>query len=398
MTKWVTKKFNDFFDMLPTNTLSRDKLNDQFGVYQDIHYGDVLIKYPFCLDCNSNEIPYINDGENFNKTEVKDGDVVFADTAEDDTVGKCVEVVNIGERKVVAGLHTYLCRPKIKMASGYLGYFMNSSAFHNQLLRYIAGSKVSSVSKASIINTYISFPESLAEQRRIAAILSSADKVIATSEALIEKYKHIKQGLLTDLLQPKEGWKKVKLGECCEVNPHNTTNLPESFFYIDLESVISGKLIKSQFVSKKEAPSRAQRLVINDDILYQTVRPYQKNNYHFIGDDNQYVASTGYALLRVKSNLDADFIYHIVHTHEFVSKVLGLCTGTSYPAITPSLLNIIEISVPFKDGQPDLTEQRRIASILSSIDAKILAEEKVVEKYKGVKKGLMKELMKNSNN
>lgn len=393
MTKWVTKNFDDFFDMLPTNTLSRDKLNDQFGTYQNIHYGDVLIKYPFCLDCSNNEIPYINEGENFNKTELKEGDVVFADTAEDDTVGKCVEVLNIGDRKIVSGLHTYLCRPKLKMAPGYLGYFLNSDAFHNQLLRYIAGSKVSSVNKTSIKNTCIFYPESLAEQRRIAGILSSADRAIAASEALIEKYRNIKHGLLTTLLQPKEGWKKVKLGECCEVNPHNSATLPDSFFYIDLESVISGKLIKNQFISKKEAPSRAQRLVLHNDILYQTVRPYQKNNYIFKGDNNQYVASTGYALLRVRNNVDADFIYHMVHTHEFVSEVLGLCTGTSYPAITPSLLNKIEISVPYKNGQPDLAEQRRIAEILSSVDAKIAAEEKVVEKYKGVKKGLMEEML-----
>lgn len=272
-------------------------------------------------------------------------------------------------------------------------HYYNLSYNVEKIKRYGQGTTFMEISKTDFSSLEFLVPESLAEQRRIAGILSSADGAIAASEALIAKYRNIKRGLLTTLLQPKEGWKKVKLGECCEVNPHNTATLPDSFFYIDLESVISGKLIKNQFISKKEAPSRAQRLVLHNDILYQTVRPYQKNNYIFKGNNNQYVASTGYALLRVKNNVDADFIYHLVHTHEFVSEVLGLCTGTSYPAITPSLLNKIEIFVPYKNGQPDLAEQRRIAEILSSVDAKIAAEEKVVEKYKGVKKGLMEEMM-----
>ena len=114
--QWKTERFDEFFTMLPTNTLSRDKLNSQRGTYQNIHYGDVLIKYPFCLDCDKNDIPYINDDVKFNATEVKDGDVIFADTAEDDTVGKCVEVLNVGDRRIVSGLHTYFCRPKYKMA------------------------------------------------------------------------------------------------------------------------------------------------------------------------------------------------------------------------------------------------------------------------------------------
>ena len=59
--------------------------------------------------------------------------------------------------------------------------------------------------------------------------------------------------------------------------------------------------------------------------------------------------------------------------------------------------NKIEIFVPYKNGQPDLAEQRRIAEILSSVDAKIAAEEKVAEKYKGVKKGLMEELFDTKN-
>ena len=394
--QWKKVRFGEFFDMLPTNTLSRDKLNDQQGEYQNIHYGDVLIKYPYCLDCNNADIPFINDDVKFNMAVVRDGDVIFADTAEDDAVGKCVEVMKKKKKKIVSGLHTYFCRPRQKMALGYLGYFLNSNHFHNQLLQYIAGSKVSSVNRTSISRTFISYPESLPAQRRIAAILASADKVIAATQKTIAKYKQIKQGMMEDLLKPKEGWEKVKFGEVGEVNPSNKGPVPDQFIYIDLESVIAGKLLFENYILKGNAPSRAQRLVDKNDVLYQTVRPYQRNNYIHKKQGN-YVASTGYALIRCYDDYEPDFIFYLLHTHNFESVVLGLCTGTSYPAIAPNNLKRIEIAIPFKNDKPDLAEQRRIAAILSGIDAKIAAEEKVLQKYEKVKKGLMERLLEGNN-
>lgn len=401
MTKWVTKNFDDFFDMLPTNTLSRDKLNDQFGTYQNIHYGDVLIKYPFCLDCSNNEIPYINEGENFNKTELKEGDVVFADTAEDDTVGKCVEVLNIGDRKIVSGLHTYLCRPKLKMAPGYLGYFFNSDAFHNQLLRYIAGSKVSSVNKTSIKNTCIFYPESLAEQRRIAGILSGADGAIAATEALIAKYRNIKRGLLATLLQPKEGWKKVKLGECCEVNPKTDLSILRSndeIAFLKMEDVSNdGKITNCNYLRYCFLAKKGFTTFQNEDVIFAKITPCMENGKGALIRNIKSIVgmgSTEFHVLRAKENISIDFIYQISISKHFRLKAEMQMTGSAGQQRVPTaFLEEYEISVPYKNGQPDLAEQRRIAGILSSVDAKIAAEEKVVEKYKGVKKGLMEEMM-----
>ena len=130
--------------------------------------------------------------------------MIFADTAEDDTVGKCIEVLDVRNRKIVSGLHTYFCRPNFKMELGYLGYFLNSNHFHNQLLRYIAGSKVSSVNRTSISRTYIFYPDP-PEQRRIAKILSGIDRKIEAEEKVLEKYEKMKKGLMERLL------KEVKL-------------------------------------------------------------------------------------------------------------------------------------------------------------------------------------------
>lgn len=402
MTKWVTKNFDDFFDMLPTNTLSRDKLNDQFGTYQNIHYGDVLIKYPFCLDCSNNEIPYINEGENFNKTELKEGDVVFADTAEDDTVGKCVEVLNIGDRKIVSGLHTYLCRPKLKMAPGYLGYFLNSDAFHNQLLRYIAGSKVSSVNKTSIKNTCIFYPESLAEQRRIAGILSSADGAIAASEALIEKYRNIKRGLLTTLLQPKEGWKKVKFDDFFDFLPTNTLSRDklndqrgtyQNIHYGDV-------LIKYPFCldcNSNEIPFINEAVNFNkaeikdgDVVFADTAEDDTVGKCVEILNvgEKKIVAGLHTYLCRPKYKMALGYLGYFLNSDTFHDQLLRYIAGSKVSSVNKTSIKNTYIYYP-----SDLAEQRRIAEILSSVDAKIAAEEKVVEKYKGVKKGLIEEMM-----
>ena len=375
--QWRKIRFDDFFIMLPTNTLSRDKLNNQYGEYQNIHYGDVLIKYPYCLDCNENNIPYINDGVKFNDVKISDGDVVFADTAEDDTVGKCVEIYNVGDRKIVSGLHTYLCRPKYKMALGYLGYFLNSDVYHEQLLPYIAGSKVSSVNKKSISQTYISFPESLSEQRRIASILSSADKVIDSTQKLIAKYKSIKQGMMEDLLKPKEGWKKVKLGEVGD-------------FYVggdvDKNSYSPYPTIDCKF------PIYANALVREGIYGYSSKYEFDKEAVTITGRGDVgkvfYRAPYFSTIIRLITLIPNDSEINVRYLSYAMSRINFIIESTGVPQLTAPQAKMYEVFIP------DFSEQCRIASILSSIDKKIESEEKTLEKYKNIKKGLMEKLMR----
>ena len=390
--QWKKVRFDEFFSMLPTNTLSRDKLNSQRGAYQNIHYGDVLIKYPFCLDCDKYDIPYINEDVKFNATEVKDGDVIFADTAEDDTVGKCVEVLNVGDRKIVSGLHTYFCRPKYKLALGYLGFFLNSNHFHNQLLPYIAGSKVSSVNRTSIARTYISYPDSLPVQRRIAAILSAADKVIEQTRQLISKYKSIKQGMMEDLLKPKEGWKKVKLGEIIvDSYAGGTPNRSrDDYFGGDIPWVTSGEVNNPTIQSTIENittsgfNSSSARWIPQNSILVALygATAGQVSLLKIKATSNQAVL----AVIPNKEETDTEFLYYsIVYNKE---KLLFLAQGSGQPNLSKNIVDRLELLIP------GLPAQRRIAKMLSGIDRKIEAEEKVLEKYEKMKKGLMERLLK----
>lgn len=179
-----------------------------------------------------------------------------------------------------------------------------------------------------------------------------------------------------------EEWEVNKLNKFALLNPKNSS-LPEEFIYIDLESVTDGHLIKENVISKNEAPSRAQRILKENDILYQTVRPYQKNNLYFdkVGD---YVASTGYAQIRTKNN--SQFLFQFLHTEKFVANVMLRCTGTSYPAINSTDLSNIEISFP------SLPEQQKIASFLSAVDEKIQQLSRQKELLELYKKGVIQQL------
>ena len=190
-------------------------------------------------------------------------------------------------------------------------------------------------------------------------------------------YKQTKVGIIP------EDWEVVKLGKVTKINPNNK-NLPENFIYIDLESVVKGKLLKQNFISKYEAPSRAQRVLKKNDILFQMVRPYQMNNLFFEFDGN-YVASTGYA--QIRTNQSDKYIFQYIHLKRFVDKVLEKCTGSNYPAINSSDLSDILIILP------PLKEQEKIAEILTTWDEAITKQTELLEAKELQKKALMQKLL-----
>lgn len=180
---WELQTFDETFRVLSNNTLSRENLNNRSGAVKNIHYGDILTKFPEVLDCNEEEIPYVNDLSLLSSSTqlLQDGDIVIADTAEDETVGKVTEVQNLGDSKLVAGLHTIPCRVKKgDFAPGWLGYYMNSNLFHNQILPYITGIKVSSISKGAISETLILIPP-FDEQEKILQSLNEVQLLMTAN-------------------------------------------------------------------------------------------------------------------------------------------------------------------------------------------------------------------------
>ena len=177
---WEQRKWSETFQVLPNNTLSRADLNSAEGKLRNVHYGDILTKYRERIDASLTEFPYISDPDTASKymnATLQEGDVVFADTAEDEAVGKCVELRELHGTPVVSGLHTIPCRPVEEFADGYLGYFLNSVSYHNQLVPLMQGIKVTSISKGAIADTCVCYP-SYEEQVQIGAYFTQLDNLI----------------------------------------------------------------------------------------------------------------------------------------------------------------------------------------------------------------------------
>ncbi|HFU4458805.1 TPA: restriction endonuclease subunit S [Streptococcus suis] len=180
-----------------------------------------------------------------------------------------------------------------------------------------------------------------------------------------------------------DAWELRKLGEVAEINPKS--QVPETFEYVDLESVVGTNLISHRTESVNSAPSRAQRLALYGDIFYQTVRPYQKNNYLFDLPYKNYVFSTGYAQLRPK--IDSHYLMIKIQDDGFVKEVLDRCTGTSYPAINSKDLSQISIDVPVS-----LPEQKAIGTFFSNLDRQITLHQRKLDKLKNVKQAYLSEM------
>lgn len=201
--EWKRAKLGDATIFLSTNSFSREQLNSVKGNVLNIHYGDVLVKYSSVLDASKEDIPYINEQIEYSpKDYVNNGDVIMADTAEDEMVGRCCEVTNIDNIKVVSGLHTILIHPIIKFAPKYLGYYLNSERYHKQIISIMQGIKVYSITKDALKNTIIDIPN-IEEQAAIANILSLCDNEILLAKQKLNSFQQQKKGLMQILLTGK---------------------------------------------------------------------------------------------------------------------------------------------------------------------------------------------------
>ena len=192
-----------------------------------------------------------------------------------------------------------------------------------------------------------------------------------------KKYPLVRYGQFTD------AWEQRKLYEVAEFNPMST--LPDIFQYVDLESVKGTRLVTHRTETKKSAPSRAQRLANKNDIFFQTVRPYQKNNYFFDLPYNNYVFSTGYAQLR--TTIYGYFLFCLMQQEKFVSKVLINCTGTSYPAINSIVLSKLKVII-----SPNREEQERIGKLFKQLDETIALQQTKYEKKLNMKKAFLEKM------
>jgi type I restriction enzyme, S subunit len=150
-----------------------------------------------------------------------------------------------------------------------------------------------------------------------------------------------------------------------------------TYRYIDLTSVnIDTKsIIETSEIQASNAPSRAQKLVENGDVIFATTRPAQQR-YCLIDDEySGEVASTGYCVLRAKQDeVLPKWILHWIASSDFKTYVEEHQSGSAYPAISDAKVKDFQIPIPCPDNpQKSLEIQVEIVRILDAF-TKLTAE------------------------
>ncbi len=375
---WATYTFDEMFQLYPNNTLSRDKLSEH-GTIGNIHYGDVLIKYGPVLSAKDS-IPKIKaEHEPLARAYLQQNDIIVADTAEDETVGKVVQIESI-PFPLVGGLHTIVCRPLVPTATGYLGYYMNSKEYHDQLLPYITGIKVSSVSKTSIRKTELHIPLSVEEQETIVNAIGRFDSHIANLIELIKKKKAIRDGALEDLVSG-----RIRI---------------DGFRTFPTRTVPIGTIRK---VERGTRLVRSQLSKFGGYPVYQnSLEPlgyYHKTN---CGANSVYIIAAGSAAEIGFSNMAfwaADDCYYFGRSPEIDQKFLyyALLRKQKYLQVQSRRTSIPRLSRDVMDGLeiylPHIKEQEAIADALTAMDDEIKALEDERNKMIQIREGAMDDLL-----
>jgi type I restriction enzyme, S subunit len=292
------------------------------------------------------------------------------------------------------GQRTLTLRSKSGLSYGeFLFYILQSPKIRAEIFSKSTGSTAKGI-KSSVFKKIPLKVPSVEEQEMIASFLRAIATRLTQLRRKHELLQTYKRGVMQKIFSQEvrfrdeigseyPNWEKKKLKSIAEINP-SSNYFPDQFLYIDLESVNNGILSAPELLSKENSPSRAQRVLQKGDILYQTVRPYQRNNL-FFNLDGDYIASTGYAQLRAKEN--QRFLYQLIYSDSFVDKVVSRCTGTSYPAINSSDLANISVFI-----QSSIKEQEKIAKFLIVINQKIDMIGRQIESIEQFRKGLLQKM------
>ena len=379
---WEQRKFGDCFEFLKSNTLSRAGLNGENGTARNVHYGDILIKFGDCLDGERSDLPFITDDTvlpKFAGSILREGDVIFADTAEDEAAGKCVELRKLPKEPTISGLHTIPARPRFFFGTGYLGHYLNSDAYHRQLLPLMQGIKVISVSKAALQDTQVRFP-GLSEQAAIGAALSEIDNLITLHQRKYDKLVIFKKSMLEKMF-PKDGESVPEIRFAGFTDPWEQRKLGE----------LSSEFQSGDFISAEEILGSGPYPVYGGNGLRGYAKQYNHDGFYALigrqgalcGNVNTAVGKAYFTehAVAVKANFlhDTRFLAHLLGCMD-----LGRYSGQSaQPGLAVGVLKEVETTVPSK------AEQQAIGSFFSRLDSLITLHQRKLELLRNIKKSLL---------
>ena len=402
--EWEVEIFHKVYNFKSSVPLSRDKLNYDFGNVKNIHYGDIHTKFSTLFDIVKENVPYINKDISIKRIDKENycikGDMVFADASEDvEDIGKSIEIININNEELIAGLHTFLARQiEKKIILGFGGYLFKSEYIRTQIKRESQGAKVLGISKRRLSNIYLSYPNKPIEQQKIADCLNSLDETIEAANEKLNLLKEHKKGLLQQLF-PAAGEKvpKLRFPEFKNDGDWEVTTLEEVADYEngkahEKEISTNGeyKVVNSKFISTdgevvKFTDSVNLLAKIGDILMVLSDIPNGKAiaKCFYVDIDNTYTVNQRICKI-TPSNINNRFLFYLQNRNPYF---LAFDDGVKQTNLRKDTV----LSFPFlKPKEPK--EQQKIADCLTLIDNKIEAQANKIEVLKLHKKGLMQQL------
>ena len=333
-------------------------MNYESGTVKNVHYGDVLIKFGDYIDASETELPYISDAakaDKFKNSFLQDGDIIFADTAEDDTVGKCTEIQGSEGLKLLSGLHTIACRPKEKYGPMFLGYYINSPAYHNQLKPLMQGIKVTSISKSALQDTNMTMPKSVDEQTMIGEYFSNLDNLITLHQRLLSLCQNSIYCLKHQITI---SWEQRKFGDvgsvamCKRIFKEQTSEEGDVPFYKigtfggTPDAYISRELFE-EYKKAYQYPSKGDVLISASGSIGRTVE--------YTGED-EYFQDSNIVWLKHGDNIDNAFLKVLYSVVEWS------CEGSTIKRLYNDNFLKTEFMLPY------IEEQTKIGEFFSQID------------------------------
>ncbi len=400
---WEQRKLGDLLMSLQNNTLSRADLSNESGVAKNVHYGDVLIKFGEVLDISKEQLPMITDERVLSKYKasfLQNGDVIVADTAEDSTVGKCSEIVGLNDEVVLSGLHTIPYRPVENFASGYLGYYLNSDTYHNQLIPLMQGIKVTSISKSAMQDTDIFYPKSIEEQGKISNYLQSLDRLITLHQRKCEDTKKLKKYMLQKMFPQNvskvpeirfkgftDDWEQRKFGDLVEKYEDPVETPTEGYMRLGIRSHAKGTF--HNYVEKgKELETAKMFRVAADKFIVNITFGWEHAVAITDEKDAGKLVSHRFPQYSFNEGMVPKFFRYLIQDEKFRHHLELSSPGGAGRNRVLKLNEMLEYKMSF----PLEEEQKKIASYFDDLDQLITLHQNKCDELKKIKKYMLQNM------
>lgn len=392
---WDVVKIGDF--IVFKNGLNKEK--KFFG------YGTPIINYMDVFNFRGLTSTDILGKVSLNKSEIntylaKKGDVFFTRTSETvEEIGMSSVLLEDSLETVFSGFVLRGREYSNKLENEFKKYCFSEQSVRSQIISTASYTTRALTNGRLLSQVYVKVPP-LPEQTAIANALSDMDALITQTEKLIEKKKAIKQGVMQELLKPKEGWVTKKLGEVgmclrgVSYSPETDLDLDENENNLSLlrsNNIQNGLIDKNnlQFV-KSHIVKEFQIIKDSDIIICMANGSKQLVGKAAITDNlkrNRYTYGAFMGCFRVNSNNNPNFIFALMESKQYRDYIDILLAGSSINNLNPGAIESMSFQIPERSIQDS------VADLLGDIQKSIIKNQAKLQKLKHQKQGMMQALL-----